>query len=238
MRIIFLNSWFGRVGKAFLDFVNKQSKDTDIFCFTEVTPELFENLKSILKNHEGLYEKGNFLKSLSVVDGMAIFLKNGLKHSASSKLNIYRNSTRDTGFAQYVSVDKNNKTLHLLSVHGKTHPGHKFDTGTRINQSKRILNFFDDKDGPKIIGGDFNLMPDTISVKMFEKWGYRNLIREFGIKSTRNRISWEQFKDQPGFVKQYFADYAFITKEIKVDGFSVPDLEISDHLPLVLDFEA
>ena len=104
--------------------------------------------------------------------------------------------------------------------------------------SKSVGNFFDDKNGPKIIGGDFNLMPDTISVKMFEKWGYRNLIREFGIKSTRNRISWEQFKDQPGFVKQYFADYAFITKEIKVDGFSVPDLEISDHLPLVLDFEA
>jgi len=237
MKIIFLNSWFGRVGRAYLDFINKESKDTDIFCLTEVTPKLFIDLKSILKNHEGLYEEGIFLKSLSVVDGMAIFLKDGLKHGASSKVDIYRNSTRDTGFAQHVSVDKNNKILHILSVHGKTHPGHKFDTPARINQSQRIIDFLEGKKGPKIVGGDFNLMPVTRSVKMFERSGFRNLIKEFDIRSTRNKISWEQFKNEPGFIKQYFADYAFVSKGVLVNKFSVPNIEISDHLPLILDFE-
>jgi endonuclease/exonuclease/phosphatase family metal-dependent hydrolase len=67
--------------------------------------------------------------------------------------------------------------------------------------------------------------------------GYRNLIKDFGIKSTRGRICWEQYKHKPGFTKQFFADYIFVSKRVGVKGFQVPHIEISDHLPLILDFE-
>lgn len=107
----------------------------------------------------------------------------------------------------------------------------------RLRQSEKIINFFNDKKGLKIIGGDFNLNPDTKSVMMFEKAGYRNLIKEFDIKSTRNKLSWKQFKNQPDFVKQYFADYVFVSSDVKVKDFTVPYNEISDHLPLILDFD-
>ena len=40
------------------------------------------------------------------------------------------------------------------------------------------------------------------------------------------------------FGKQHFADYVFVSKDVKVKKFEVPYLEISDHLPLILDFEA
>ena len=93
------------------------------------------------------------------------------------------------------------------------------------------------KVGLKIIGGDFNLNPDTKSVKIFEEVGYKNLIMDFGIKNTRNEISWKQFQNKPGFVKQYFADYVFVSKDVKVRKFEVPYNEISDHLPQILEFE-
>jgi len=34
-----------------------------------------------------------------------------------------------------------------------------------------------------------------------------------------------------------FADYVLVSQEIKVKDFHVPDVEVSDHLPMVLDFE-
>ena len=71
----------------------------------------------------------------------------------------------------------------------KVRPGHKLDTPVRLRQSKLILDFLKDKVGSKIIGGDFNLLPETRSVEMFEKAGYRNLIKEFGIKNTRNKFA-------------------------------------------------
>jgi endonuclease/exonuclease/phosphatase family metal-dependent hydrolase len=177
------------------------------------------------------------LASLAITNGMAIFLRKDLEGENTGRLNLYYNHSGDNGFAQYILVKKNGKKLHILSVHGKTHPGHKFDTAVRVKQSERIIEFMKDKEGAKIIGGDFNLMPYTKSIDIIEKAGYRNLIKEFKIKSTRNRISWEQFKDRPGFIKQFFADYVFTSEEIKVNAFRVPDVEISDHLPLILDFD-
>lgn len=237
MRIIFLNSWFAKTGKPFFDFINNESSKTDVFCFMEFSPELFETVSTKLIDFKGFIGKGRLLKYFNLIDCQAIYIKNNIKYLSSEILNLYRNTCLDTGFAFCLSIEKDNKIINILDVHGKAHPGHKFDTPARIGQSQKIIDFMKDKKGMKIIGGDFNLNPDTKSVKMFEEAGYRNLIKEFDIKSTRNKISWDQFKDEPGFYKQYFADYCFVSKDVKVKSFEVPYNEISDHLPLILDFE-
>ena len=36
---------------------------------------------------------------------------------------------------------------------------------------------------------------------------------------------------------QEFADYAFVSPEIVVTSFEVPDLPISDHLPMMLEID-
>jgi len=84
------------------------------------------------------------------------------------------------------------------------------------------------------LGGDFNLYPQTKSIKIFEEAGYRNLIKDFGVKETRNKFAWEQFPDEE---KQHFADYCFVSKNIKIIDFQVPNVLISDHNPLILDFD-
>jgi endonuclease/exonuclease/phosphatase family metal-dependent hydrolase len=88
-------------------------------------------------------------------------------------------------------------------------------------------------DGEKIIGGDFNLNKNTESVKMFEKNGYRNLIEEFGIEVTRNHLIWDLYPENI----QFWADYLFVSPEVKVKSFEVPKNEVSDHLPQVLVIE-
>ena len=34
---------------------------------------------------------------------------------------------------------------------------------------------------------------------------------------------------------QLFSDYVFVSPEVAVSGFSVPEDEISDHLPMIVD---
>lgn len=60
----------------------------------------------------------------------------------------------------------------------------------------------------------------------------RNLIKEFNIKQTRSNLS--PYAKTKNFQK--FADYTFITNDVVVKDFQVPYIEISDHLPLILEF--
>jgi hypothetical protein len=236
MRIIFLNSWFGKVGKPFFDFIKNESPKTDIFCFMEITPDLHNQLSMILKDFDSVYDKGSLLE-MKTMCGQTVFVDKKLRLISSGKVSIYRQLTNDIGFMQYLELESPNGRLWVGSVHGKTRPGNKNDTKTRIKQSRTIIDFFKDKKGAKIIGGDFNLNPDTRSVKMLEKTGYKNLIKDFDIKNTRNEISWKQFQDNPGYIKQHFADFVFVSGDVKVNKFEVPYMEISDHLPLILNFE-
>ena len=77
-----------------------------------------------------------------------------------------------------------------------------------------------------ILAGDFNLRPDTKSIKMLEA-DMKNLIIEYGVKSTRSNLHKRPEK---------FADYIMVSDKIKVNNFEVIYRHVSDHLPLLLDF--
>ena len=232
MKIIFLNTWQGKMKLAIKGFLDKEFKNTDIFCFQEVSPNFFKEIVTFLPQHTGFYEAGRTLALDNQIYGQAIFIRKNFELEKSGRVKLYYQLKDDIGFLQYQLLDIGRKKLWLGNVHGKTKPGTKHNTKTRLKQSERIINFFKDKEGPKIFGGDFNLNPDTKSIKMFEEAGYRNLIRDFDIKNTRNKLSWDQFNNV-----QYFADYVFVSPEVIVKSFEVPYNEISDHLPLILNFE-
>ena len=85
-------------------------------------------------------------------------------------------------------------------------------------------------DTPTILAGDFNLAPDTESVAIVNKQ-LTNLISKYNIKYSR-----------PDFADRVdrglnVVDYVFVNNKIKVNDFKVIDTHISDHLPLVLDFD-
>jgi len=225
------------VGDKYFEFMESESSKTEIFALQEITPSLFSKLEKLLPQHKGVYLTKKSVDKSGFIYGKAIFVNKNTKFCDFGIQSIYKNTPDDLGFSQPFDVEVGDKTLHLNSVHGKTFPSDKLDTPVRIKQSKILLDYFKDKSGPKIIGGDFNLMPNTLSVKMFSDAGYRDLIKDFKIENTRNRLSWDFYKNDPGFVKQYFADYVFVSPEVKVKSFEVPYMEISDHLPLILEFE-
>jgi endonuclease/exonuclease/phosphatase family metal-dependent hydrolase len=250
MKLITLNTWAGRVKEPFDDFLKQHSLDTDIFCFQEIFNDLDdETPTSDYVNHDDgrrhiLKEIAEILGGFDVyfcpvasdVYGIAIFLKKGMEIIASGEVVLYENSLFDPSDEnsdhdrkmQWMHIKKDRKDFIIMNVHGHWSGGDKSDTANHIEQSKIITNFIETTGSvPKILVGDFNLLPETESIKMLEK-SFTNLITKYKIPTTRTSL-YKGLGDH--------ADYVFVSDEVLIEGFKVlPDV-VSDHAPLVLDFD-
>ncbi len=128
---------------------------------------------------------------------------------------------------QYIKTELNERPITVINFHGLWNGKGKTDTDDRIKQTNNILDFVKTIKGDYILCGDFNLLPDTESIKLFESQGLTNLVKEYGVTSTRT-----SFYTKP----ERYADYIFTTKGIKIKDFRVLSDEVSDHAPLLLDF--
>lgn len=131
---------------------------------------------------------------------------------------------------QWIYIEGYKKVV-VANVHGIWERSLKTDTEKKIEQSRRIvkcLTYLKTRFNCEIVlTGDLNLLPDTESIKIIEDFGLRNLIKEYGIKSTRTT---HYKKSLP------YADYVFVSSGIQVETFQVlPDV-VSDHAPLQLTF--
>lgn len=228
MKLIFLNAWSGKAREGIVQFLQDQSPTTDVFCFQEADGEMKDLAQSGLADYR-MVEAYKYLAKGSNFP-QATYVKNPLPIGDSGT--ILENETFG-GLGLYVQVPLGSCTTHIVNFHGVSRPVDKLDDPARLKQSERLLDFCEDKTGPRIVGGDFNLLPETRSIEMFAEKGYRDLIKEFRIETTRNRLAWDMYPNN----KQYFCDYVFVSPEVKLKSFSVPSLEISDHLPLILEIE-
>jgi endonuclease/exonuclease/phosphatase (EEP) superfamily protein YafD len=238
MRIIFFNIWHGHEKHKLEEFINTQKSGTDIFAFVEVGIGLQEDLFRQLKEYKNSYNKGSLIEYHGgVFQGHSVFVKPEIEINNAEFDPLFVHTPNDAGGLMSLDLKIKGREFHLGLVHGQARPGSKKDTESRLKQSQIIINKFKDMTGPVVIGGDFNLDADTRSIQMFEVVGFRNLIKEFSIKETRNRLCWEQFpEDVKKYGKQHFADFCFV-KNIKVENFEVPNVEASDHEPQILEFE-
>lgn len=224
MKIVFLNVWNNELAEKISGFISEQISSTDVFCFQETADSFKTDNRLILQDFEISSCRKPINENLNFNQGT--YVKNDYTDIAFEAI---LESTPHLGVGIYCCLRHGNQQIHITNFHGTAFPDEKLDSSERIEQSEFLIDFFKDKKGPKIIGGDFNLEPETQSVKLFEKGGYRNLIKEYGIKTTRNKLAWVYTK------KLYFSDYIFVSPEVKVKNFEVLNLEISDHLPLILE---
>ena len=224
MKIIFLNAWYGTVADKFTTFLREQALDTDIFCLQEATDPVNAIAETALPG----YQKIEARKKVTDDDHFfqVTYIKPGL--SIANRTSVLADAP-GIGLDVTAEIPSAAGTLNLVNFHGMSRPVDKRDDPGRLEQSRILIEYLRGKTGPKIVGGDFNLEPDTESIALFTRNAYRNLIDEFHIPTTRNKLAWIY----P--VKQYFSDYVFISPDVKLVSFAVPPIEISDHLPLILE---
>jgi endonuclease/exonuclease/phosphatase family metal-dependent hydrolase len=242
MKVIFLNCQHGSLEKKLIQFVKSQIVSTDIFCLQEVTLDLQEKLISILDGYNFVFKNIKVNNKFTSNYGQTIFYKKNINFIKGDTLEVFKNRYPNYGFLQYIDIQYKSKKVRILNLHGLSQPGHKNDTKNRIKQSKNILSNLLLKE-TNILGGDFNLNPNTRSLRIIENSNLINLIKSFDIKTTRNEYAFrnaQEFskkRDYKFYGKQLYADYCFVSPKIKVKKFEVPDIEISDHLPLILEFD-
>ena len=243
-----------------MEFIGESEPSTDFFCFQEVFNgdnelgldlgrnlldfklDILSKLMRALQNFDLFYAPTSTVKmgDGEVTVGLAIFSKKGIKIDSKGDVTICRCDKSDDLFGssrnmQYVRLINNGAKITLCNFHGTVFPGDKLDTGERLSQSRRIVEFLNKEDGERVLGGDFNLMPQTKSIEIIESSGMSNLIKDFNISSTRSDISYEMYKHMNN--QQHFADYVFVSSDVNAKSFEVPRLGISDHLPLILQLD-
>lgn len=260
MKLLSLNTWGGRAYEPLIEYIAQKSKGVDVFCFQEV----FSNYEGRLSIHE---YRANLLQELekilpefqwffcSNIDrmdmngevdfnlqfGLATFYKKTCQILSKGEVSIVKlprpkdlNKQDTPQNLLFIEINKDGKTYLLVNTHTLAYPGSKRDTPARLEQSQKIIEFLNTKKGAKILCGDFNLEPDTKSIRLIEDSGMRNLIKEYNIKDTRGPINHKLYE---GISKQRFADYVFVDGDIKALDFQCPYVAISDHLPMILEFE-
>lgn len=254
MRLISLNSWCGRALHPLMQFFKTRAESTDIFCLQEVLHaapgvmeerhpdeyvcgQLFEKIVKALRDFSGVYavfeDDPNRMS-------LATFTKHGVPVKSIEDFVIYKpinplergSEIISARKLQHMIVELNGRDIMIVNYHGLWVNGPKTDTPERIEQSRSIKKFMDDFNGPKILCGDFNLLPDTESMNILED-GMINLVKEFEIQSTRTPL----YRHYANPNEPNFADYILVSPDVNIKEFEVLSDLASDHAPLYLEFE-
>ena len=247
MRLITLNIWCGKnfLLGSLIDFLKTNSKSTDVFCFQEVldnekginsvvfrdgTEDVVAQIRAALPDFVGY-------SAIPQVNerGLATFIKKDWKVDSIEDQYVYgtKNSMSDDSWFTiginmlYTKISKGEK-FNIWNLHGAFVKPDKKDYPKTIEQSNNIKKIISGVNGKRILCGDFNLDPDTESVRILESIPLKNLVIDYGITNTRSK-----YYELPA----RFADYIMPSEEVNVKDFKVLQDEVSDHLPLLLDCE-
>ncbi len=254
-----LNVWGGTIYEELIEYIKKQSKDTDIFCFQEV----FHSKESKISNgvKTDLYD--NLLKILPEFTGFYAPIITG--YDTQVKVDF------DLAFGQATFVRKN---VELISeetyfVHGEYDfaPPAIIEGITDGMDLPRNIHCIKIKvNGKEVLIGNFHgyWMPGAKTdssqsiaqieaiLKIYDSFeGPKIITGDFNLRPDTKSIGILEEK-MTNLIKEFgigttrsthykkttekFADYILISDEIKVKSFDVPNETVSDHLPLLLEF--
>lgn len=232
MKVISLNTWEGKILEPLKSFIQKYSKEVDVFCFQEVLKEdennLFDLIQKILPDFDGYFNEqvhgvglATFVKKTIEVKKVDTFCILSSEETKKQNGVLYHYPR----IVQIISLK--NIDVNIFNFHGI--PGAmKEDTIVRKLQSERLQRILDNYTGNKILVGDFNLSPNTNAIGVLENM-LNNLMKNSDAKTTRTKL-YEKRDILP------FADYIFVSPNLKINSFNVLPDEVSDHLPLIVDF--
>lgn len=221
--ILALQEVYNGLGKSIskhlksVKFLSRELNGFDYFF----SPELIDNRK------EGKFEYGNAIFSrFPIVFSETIFLNSTLRE--------IRNANRRGGYdkdpknMQHILIRPNNENINVFNLHGIWGLDGK-DNKRRIKMSNIIVDKIKEEENV-ILAGDFNLPPNTKTIQKIEEH-LTNVFKD-ELTTTFN----VKHKDNPGYATSV-VDMIFISKNIKVVDHYCPNLDISDHFPLVCVLE-
>ena len=250
VKFVCLNLWIG--GKLFddiLDFLKKESPD--ILVVQEAYNSKDKNWENRLRSIEIFKKECNFpynffspaciavLEDKEVEAGNAIFSRFPIVKSDTiffdvpfKKIFNYETINSDYSLTprnlQHAVIKINNTNLNVFNTQGIWDKNRE-DTERRLKMANTIVDNIKGKENV-ILAGDFNVKPNTKSISVIE--GHLNNIFKGNLKTT-----WNMRQKNDPVKETAVIDMVFVSKDIKIVDKYCPNVDISDHLPLVCIFE-
>lgn len=254
MRVKFLqiNIFKGKFLEELVEFIKKQ--EPDIITMQEVSAgnvnfyvektNLFDLLKERLGDYRGVFHSNTkIVDSPTALFGNAVFSKKPICGSQVIGLQTFRHLTFDefnnntddvwSKLSRHMLdavIDFGDFRLHAISTHFRRIVP-PVDNPQSTKQAKLIashLQFLGNE--PFIVGGDFNMPPESEVIKIVSG-AANNLMTDSGVKQTLNpRV--HELGD-----RGYLVDFIFTSKHFKKVSLDVPQVTVSDHLPIVAELE-
>ncbi len=245
LKVLVLNLWNGgELFEAALSFI-KQA-DADVVMLQEVydgreptLPKKFRSLSILRKQlgylahdyapefidnrQEGRIPQGNAIFSkFPIIESQTIFFDRPLDENYVGLPENFPTISRNL---QGVLLDTSAGKVHVFNFHGVWDLNGEDFTEARKNMSKVIVKSVTGKQ-KVILAGDTNVKPTNPAILNIEK----QLKSVFGntLPTTFNM----RRKDNPGYASAA-VDMIFVSNDIKVVAKDCPDLDVSDHLPLI-----
>lgn len=241
MKLIQLNTWSCKLSTEIVRLFEQEQPD--ITCLQEVVQaefggKILETIDEITNEYPFVdyyytplvefafmhhrASRGNMITSKLPITNKAELWTHGqytedFDYVDSGGYNIARNIAHAT-------VASPEGPIHVLTLHGY-HLPHKNGNEETLRACRELLEYAQQLIGPVIITGDFNLAPQSESIKLLEN-AFRNLSTEYKLLTTRNHLT----------NKTEVCDYIFVNNEVRVDNFYMSDIIASDHNALVLEF--
>lgn len=249
LKFVQVNIFKGKYLDALVDFLKKE--DPDIVAMQEVTYgdvsyyhdkmiNLFEYIKK-KTGHGGYFASDQkFVDSPKSLFGNAVLTKLPITGSKVLTLKDFRPVTLaefgDSAIFPHlarlaidVMVDVNGRIVHAISWHGAwTAP--PADTPETLRQANMVGSYLKSIAAPFIVGADMNNIPDSKTVEVIEGVA-NNLMNGSQVEQTTHP---KIHKIAP---KGYLVDYIFVSDDFKLKSLEVPEVLVSDHLPVVAELE-
>lgn len=248
IKVVSLNIWRGEILQNLVQFIKDQN--ADIFLFQEVYDgkdkmllppayRFYEYFKELFPEYHGVYAPVlcDITKHGDIDEGLAIFSKFPVTASKTVFFDIpytkfdnnAKKSFEDNPQAILLAqFDVNGTPVTAFSVHGVWGTD-GLDNPRRLHMGGVIRDFVQGKENV-ILGGDFNLSSNTETIKIVSQ-GLQSVFGD-SLKSTFNM----KHKTNPGYATAA-VDMMFVSPQIKIIEKDCPQVDVSDHLPLVVTLE-
>jgi endonuclease/exonuclease/phosphatase family metal-dependent hydrolase len=189
----------------------------------------FHGKKLFQHDFGGFIEYGNYVKTrFKIMGGTSIFVQGHFSYMVDWE-RLEKHPGEEPRMVQVVDLEINkSQKLRVINYHGIWSKD-KQGTARTKSANRKLVQLATDVAYPSIICRDFNLFPDTESIKIL-KDRFISLVDEYGIKTTRPK------SNELSAAERNVVDYIFMSAGIEVKRFEVVDSDVSDHLPLLLEF--
>jgi endonuclease/exonuclease/phosphatase family metal-dependent hydrolase len=244
IKVISLNIWEGNFLERAIDFLKQES--ADILFLQEVYGENDSNIADQFRTLEILKEKLGFAYSYFVpgmrhnrsegmfLQGNAILTHFPIKNSSAVFFNDPYNDNFIDGpennpkyphTLQHAVLDTPIGEINAFNLHGTWDLDGDNYSEKRQQMSQAVIDALKGKD-KVILAGDTNAKPTNQAIKNIEE----HLKSVFGdeLKTTFNM----KHKDNPGYATAA-VDMVFVSPDVTVEYKLCPNVDVSDHLPLV-----